>query len=86
MPDYPDNTKQEADAIVKYLLPIEGGTITQVGVAIEDFNEGIDDATAWWEVIPILIITAKDGTTYQAAVLQDPEGNGPGWLDINKEN
>lgn len=84
MPDWDAHTQRDADWTVEHLRRIEGGTVTKVGVAIENMNEGLD-AKPWWEVFPILLITMPDGTKYQCAVLQDPEGNGPGHFDIAKD-
>lgn len=82
MPKYDKNTQLEIDYLIDRLGHIEGGTITHVGVAVEDWNEGISD-TPWWQVLPVLTVTMPDGLKYQCVVLQDPEGNGPGHLDID---
>jgi hypothetical protein len=82
MAKYDEYSQREIEFTVKHLMQLEGGTITHVGVAVEDFNEGISDKPMW-EVLPVLTVT-KDDKTYQVVVLQDPEGNGPGWLDIDE--
>ena len=81
MPKYDKNTQRSIDYMVEHLKPLEGATITHVGVAVENF--GSDD-NPWWEVIPVLTVETPLGSQYQVAVLQDPEGNGPGWIDINE--
>lgn len=32
----------------------------------------------------VLVFRGKDGKEFGAVVLRDPEGNGPGWLDVQE--
>jgi hypothetical protein len=85
MPKYDDYTQSDMDFTTRHLKQLEGGTITDVGVAVEDFNEGTG-LPGDWQVLPVLVVEDKVGQQYQVVVLRDAEGNGPGWLDIHKAN
>ncbi len=52
---------------VEYLQPLVGGTITDI----------IDDAP-----YTALRVECEDGSIRLAWIYRDPEGNGPGWLEL----
>jgi hypothetical protein len=62
-------TNQQAE--LKQLRPMVGGTITKL-------LEGNDGESFGFQV-------TKGKTTHTVWVDQDPEGNGPGHLDISKD-
>lgn len=55
----------------KYLAPLVGGTITEVGSQEDDM-----DGKPW----PTFTVRKPDGTEYVIEVAQDEEGNGAGFL------
>ena len=55
----------------KYLSPLIGGEITEVGTKSEN------DGDEYW---PYLKVKTKDGRVIRLEVSQDEEGNGPGFL------
>ena len=66
------NHTQELDAYTNYLKPLIGGNIEAM---IYDESEG--------QLFSGLMVNNK-GIKYTVWVLCDPEGNGPGHLDIEK--
>jgi hypothetical protein len=68
------------DEMEKHLKRIVGGTITNL-VEYTDleemgFNEGMPDGLWGFKV------KMPDGTIFETMILCDPEGNGPGFLEI----
>ena len=58
----------------EYMSVLKGAHIVEATVLDEEFTD---------EVIPVLLVKTPEGKFYQVDVLMDPEGNGPGHLDIN---
>ena len=56
----------------RHYQQIVGGTVTGIAWDVESFGEPT----------PVLMVKLPSGRTLQCAVLCDPEGNGPGFLDI----
>lgn len=56
----------------RHYQQIVGGCVTGIAWDVESFGEPV----------PVLMVKLPSGRTLQCAVLCDPEGNGPGFLDI----
>lgn len=56
----------------KHYQQIVGGRVAGIAWDVESFGEPV----------AVLMIKMPSGKTMQCAVLCDPEGNGPGFLDI----
>jgi len=56
----------------RHYQQIVGGRVTGIAWDVESFGEPV----------PVLMVKLPSGRTLQCAVLCDPEGNGPGFLDI----
>lgn len=69
-------SKKKPDHLVEHLMSLQGGTI--LGVAVTTDDVGAHDRIA-------ALIVEKDGKKMNCWILRDPEGNGPGWLDIEEE-
>ena len=66
-----------SDPMVKHLMPLVGATITSL---IVDEGDSPHDEPYYG-----FAFTTKKGTlSYQCMILSDPEGNGPGHLEISK--
>lgn len=61
----------------KHLSKLLGGTITEI--VCDDFDETLEE---YGEPLYALIVTMPSGKQLQVTILQDPEGNGAGFLDI----
>lgn len=68
--------KTKPDHLIDHLMSLQGGTVLGVAVTTDDVSD--HDRTA------ALIIEVK-GKKYNCWIMRDPEGNGPGWLDIEDE-
>jgi hypothetical protein len=61
------------DPMIKYLTPLVGATITTI--IVEDGTDAMDETHYGF-------IVEKNGKRFDCMILCDPEGNGPGHLDI----
>jgi hypothetical protein len=57
------------------LEPLVGAKITLV-------DGLVDETCGRWEAWPILVLSLPDGTERTLLIGRDPEGNGPGWIEI----
>lgn len=64
---------KNTDPMIKHLQPLVGKTVT--GLCIDDSKETLADLHR-----PLYGLRFSDGSI--AWILQDPEGNGPGFLEI----
>ena len=62
------------DYMKEHMSVLKGAQIVETTAIEEDFDN---------EVVPVLLVKTPEGKFYQIDVLMDPEGNGPGHLDIN---
>ena len=69
--------EKEKEFYEKHLSVLKGGQVIDTAAIVED-------DFGYSEVYSVLLIKAPDGSIYQVEVLRDPEGNGPGFLDIHK--
>lgn len=58
----------------RHYQQIVGGRVTGIAWDVESFSEPV----------PVLIVRLPSGRTLECATLCDPEGNGPGFLDIEE--
>jgi hypothetical protein len=56
----------------RHYQQLVGGTVTEIAWDVESFGEAT----------PVLKVLLPSGRVLQCVVLCDPEGNGPGFLDI----
>ena len=63
----------ELDYVKEHMSVLQGARVIDA-TALDDDGE----------VFPILLMRTPGGTFYQCELLMDPEGNGPGFLDIHK--
>jgi len=70
-----DHSKLVDDYNIQHLMPLVGGVVTQIL---------IDDVPELGETCYGLRIK-KDGRNYDCFIMCDPEGNGPGHLEIHKD-
>lgn len=67
----PSGYEEEYDQTLKGLV---GSRIVEAGyVPCEDFDD---------DKVPVIILELPDGSKVSLLALRDPEGNGPGWLEI----
>lgn len=59
----------------EHLESLVGATITLV-------DGMVDETCGRWEAWPILVVKLADGSERTLLVGRDPEGNGPGWVEI----
>lgn len=59
----------------RHYQQIAGGTITGIAWDVDSFTHPA----------PVLMVRMPSGTKLQCAVLCDPEGNGPGFIEIVPE-
>ena len=59
----------------RHYQQIVGGTVSAITWDVESFSH----------VTPVLMVKLPSGRTLQCAVLCDPEGNGPGFIEIAPE-
>lgn len=71
--DLRGNDKHEYLWLEKYLKPLVGATIVEAGAAVSD-DFGV-------QVWPRIVVQTKDGKRIELTVQQDPEGNGPGFVE-----
>lgn len=60
-------------AYTKHLIPLVGGTVERVCVSQDDENS--EPYCGLW-------IKMRSGKTFQVVALMDPEGNGPGHMEV----
>lgn len=64
----------QTQAVREHLEPLRGATVIDVDVA----DVGLD------EPAPLLIMRLADGNMVAVMVYSDPEGNGPGHLELQR--
>lgn len=72
---------QEFDYIKKLTAPLEGAVVTSALPVVDLPPEG-DLAGGGPVIFPALELRLSDGSKALAIVLRDPEGNGPGFLEV----
>ena len=68
-----DSTKREVEYWDRILKPLIGAKVV--------FAQGCPEEDEVW---PAIEVETTDGKCYQVVASRDSEGNGPGWLYIDK--